>query len=220
MSRAILHAAAGATANEKRTAEAQRAQSLLDFLGALCVSAVILRARWTALTLCVGLLLTLVVGQVCYPAAAAMAQHAGPVITTPTPTPSPTPRPLTLREKLLLTPEAQRRGQIAFLPMIARAAEQQPMLVSAESFTYTVRPGDTFWTLALDFGRDLDTMACATSPLAADVEALRPGQIITVPALRDLCYTVTPGDTLESIARRYGLTVAAIVAVPWNELKG
>ncbi|MCX7671905.1 MAG: M23 family metallopeptidase, partial [Anaerolineae bacterium] len=95
-----------------------------------------------------------------------------------------------------------------------------PVIVPAESFTYTVKPDDTFWTLALDFGRDLDTMACATSPLAADVEALRPGQTITVPALHDLCYTVTPGDTLESIARRHGLSVAEIVAVPWNALQG
>ncbi|MGC8782197.1 MAG: peptidoglycan DD-metalloendopeptidase family protein [Anaerolineae bacterium] len=168
----------------------------------------------------IGLLLALIVIGAGFPAAAARAQQAGPLITTPTPTPSPTPRPLTLRERLLLTPEAQRRGQIAFLPLVLRAADRAVTEAPAGSFTYTVRPGDTFWTLALDFGRDLDTMACATSPLAADVEALIPGQQITVPALRDLCYTVTPGDTLEGIAQRHGLTVAAIVALPWNGLKG
>ena len=59
-------------------------------------------------------------------------------------------------------------------------------------------------------------MACATTPLGADVETLTPGQEITVPALQDLCYTVTPGDTLQNIAYAHGLSVADIVAEPWN----
>ncbi len=139
-----------------------------------------------------------------------------PVITTPTPTPSPTPRVLSLREKLLLTPEAQRIGQIIYLPMVFKDGEQRLLDASPDSFTYTVKPGDSLWSLAYDFGRDLDTMACATSPLGPDVEALTPGQTLTVPALRDRCYTVTPGDALESIASSHGLSVSDIVAVPWN----
>ncbi len=149
-------------------------------------------------------------------AGTASAQRPGPVITTPTPTPVPTVRPPSWREQLLLTPAALRRGQIAYLPLVMRDADRRLIEVPTGSFTHVVRPGDTLWTLALDFGRDLDTMACATTPLGADVEALTPGQEITVPALADLCYTVTPYDTLESIAARHGLTVAAIVAVPWN----
>ena len=139
-----------------------------------------------------------------------------PVITTPTPTPSPTPKVLSLHERLLLTPEAQRRGQIIFLPLISHQGDSRPTDVRPDSFAYTVKPGDTFWSLALDFGRDLDTMACATTPLGADVETLTPGQEITVPALQDLCYTVTPGGTLQNIAYAHGLAVADIVAVPWN----
>ena len=45
---------------------------------------------------------------------------------------------------------------------------------------------------------------------------LIPGQVITVPALQDLCYTVTPGDTLNGIAAGHGLTVDQIVALSWN----
>ena len=68
----------------------------------------------------------------------------------------------------------------------------------------------------MTFGRDLDTMACATTPLGADVEKLMPGQQITVPALHDRCYTVTPGDLLQNIAYAHGLSVSDVVAVPWN----
>ncbi len=139
-----------------------------------------------------------------------------PVITTPTPTPSPTPRLLTLRERLLLTPEAERRVQTVLLPLISHGGNERRLEVRPDRFPYTVKADDTLWSLALDFGRDLDTMACATTPLGADVETLAPGQVITIPALRDRCYTVTPGDTLQGIAQAHGLAVDDIVAEAWN----
>lgn len=136
-----------------------------------------------------------------------------PVITTPTPQPTPTPRPLTPHERLARTRENGSAGALVFLPFVA---QENFADVNPASFSYTVRPGDTLWSLALDFGRDLDTMSCATTPTGADAEALAPGQTITVPALADLCYTVRPGDTLRGIAARHKLTVDQIVAVPWN----
>jgi len=139
-----------------------------------------------------------------------------PVITTPTPQPTPTPKILSLREQLMLTPEAQRTGSLIYLPLVAQGASDHPMEVNPDSFTYTVKPGDTLWSLALDFGRDLEAMSCTTTPTGADAETLNPGQMITVPALNDLCYTVTPGDTLADIAARHGLAVETVLAVSWN----
>jgi murein DD-endopeptidase MepM/ murein hydrolase activator NlpD len=103
------------------------------------------------------------------------------------------------------------------LPLAAKGSVSSSALdARPDSFPYVVQPDDTLWSLALDFGRDLDTMSCTTTPTGADAEALIPGQTITVPALGDLCYTVVPGDTLAGIAGRYGLSVEEIVAVPWN----
>ena len=144
------------------------------------------------------------------------AQEATPVITTPTPVPSPTPTEMPLRQRMLLTPEGQRLDQLAFLPLILRDAGERALEANPDGFSYVVRPGDTLWSLALDFGRDLDTMSCATTPTGADAEGLIPGESITVPALKDLCYTVTPFDTLAGIAAQHGLSVDAIAAVPWN----
>ena len=50
------------------------------------------------------------------------------------------------------------------------------------SFTYVVQADDTLWSLALDFGRDLEAMSCTTTPTGSDAETLTPGQTITVPA--------------------------------------
>ena len=122
-----------------------------------------------------------------------------PVITTPTPQPTSTPRPLTLAERLALTPEAQRQIHQLFLPQIAQAPQTE---ANPASFTYVVKADDTLWSLALDFGRDLDTMSCTTTPTGADAEKLVPGRTIVVPALNDLCYTVRPGDSLRGIAAR------------------
>ncbi len=147
----------------------------------------------------------------------ALAQQSGPpLITTPTPPPTVTPTPVPLHQALLLTPEAQRTGSIVHLPLAGVGPDSQLMDADPESFTYTVKEGDTLWSLALDFGRDLDTMACVTTPTGANADKLTPGQAITVPALEDLCYTVRPGDTLATIAARHGLTVKTIADVPWN----
>lgn len=142
-----------------------------------------------------------------------MAAPAPPVITTPTPQPTPTPAPLTLRERLL-TPQAVRSGGFIFMPLVTESGSPQD--IEADSFSYVVRSGDTLWSLALDFGRDLDTMSCVTTPTGSDAEKLVVGQTIMVPALDDLCYTATPGDTLAGIAARHKISVAAIIAIPWN----
>jgi LysM repeat protein len=174
------------------------------------------RTRRAGLVVSLALLAALAGIWASFPAPAAWAEPAPPVITTPTPRPTATPPVLSWREKLLLTPQAQRQGQIVFLPLVMQESGRRALEASPDSFKYTVKAGDTLWTLALDFGRDLDTMSCATTPLGTDAEALTPGQEITVPALKDLCYTVTPGDTLQNIAYAHDLTVADIVAVPWN----
>jgi murein DD-endopeptidase MepM/ murein hydrolase activator NlpD len=144
--------------------------------------------------------------------------HAGPaapIITTPTPQPTATPTPFDLRAEILKTPEALREGQIIYLPFASRDAGALRD-VNPESFPYTVKEGDTLWSLAIELGRDLDTMSCSTTPTGRDPEKITPGQTIIVPALDDLCYTVTPYDTLAGIAARHKLSIQQIAAVPWN----
>jgi LysM repeat protein len=138
-----------------------------------------------------------------------------PVVTTPTPVPTATPRVVPPSIELLALPEAQRAGRLRFIPLALNDSRRRGDL-TPDAYSYEVQPGDTLWTLALDSGRDLDTMSCATTPTGSDAEKLTPGQTITVPALDDLCYTAIPGDTLQGIAARHGVSVQAIVDTAWN----
>ncbi len=167
------------------------------------------RLRWTAgVIFGLGLALAL---------AAGLAHAQKPIITTPTPTPiwSPTPEGADgfARPWQFGAPSPLATPSMDWL-------SDEPLEVNSDAFTYTVGISDTLWSLAVEFGRDLDTMSCVTRPTGEDAATLVPGKTVVIPALRDLCYTVTPGDTLSGIAARFGLDVQTIIDVPWNRLSG
>jgi LysM repeat protein len=141
-----------------------------------------------------------------------------PIITTPTPTVVP------IGVRLTAMAASGQPLQRLYLPFIIRSdaggRSAPPSDVNPDSFAYVVQPGDTLWSLALDFGRDLDTMSCTTSPTGSDAETLPVGKSIIIPALSDLCYTVTPGDTLAGIAAHFGVPLSTITGVAWNGFAG
>ncbi len=81
---------------------------------------------------------------------------------------------------------------------------------------YTVRPGDTLWSLSQRTGVPVDQLARENG--IADPNHILVGQRLTlalptppaptVPAAPTAVYTVRPGDTLWGIARRFGVSVA------------
>ncbi len=94
--------------------------------------------------------------------------------------------------------------------------KQQP----CNGFIYTVRSGDTLYSIAQHYKVSLNNLIKA-NPQITDPDALIIGQSICVPGVMPLpipvkcpgkIYTVRYGDTLTSIARRYNVTVSAILA--------
>jgi membrane-bound lytic murein transglycosylase D len=86
----------------------------------------------------------------------------------------------------------------------------------AASFRYTVRKGDTLYTLARRYSTSVETIA-RENRLSAK-QGLRAGKTIVIPAgsaqrgepddlQRNRIHTVAQGETLESISQRYGVTV-------------
>lgn len=83
--------------------------------------------------------------------------------------------------------------------------------------TYTIRPGDTFFSIARRFGTTVDALIAANP--GVDPDRLQVGQVIClppgftgpIPCPGGFIYRVRPGDTLFSISRRFGVSVQALI---------
>lgn len=83
---------------------------------------------------------------------------------------------------------------------------------------YTVQPGDTVLSVALEVGIDVDRMGCVVAPDFTWDQPLIIGDPLEVPPASLLCHTVQPGDTVLSVAGQYGLTPDALLTIAWNRL--
>ncbi len=109
-------------------------------------------------------------------------------------------------------------------PIVAPPVVETP----AASATHTVEKGDSLWAIAKKYGITVGELSAANR--LAPSATLRLGQKLNVPARAaavssgggvadaDNTYAVKSGDTLGSIARRQGTTVAALRAA--NNLSG
>lgn len=115
------------------------------------------------------------------------------------------------------------------------SAESAP--VSSSACTYTVRPGDNLYRIAVNHNTTLAAMRQANPDLTGQAPILQPGQVLrlpncpadssdtvalpstsappTVPPVpgQQQVYRVQPGDTLYGIALRFGTTIAALQEV-------
>ncbi len=103
--------------------------------------------------------------------------------------------------------EQERQPEIQVAPEAAQVC-------GPNTTPYVVRPGDTFFSIARQFGVSLDALVAA-NPQITDPSQIRPGQVVCIP--RVVCptgtfaYTVLPGDTMFSIARKFDVTLQALI---------
>ena len=82
---------------------------------------------------------------------------------------------------------------------------------------YVVRSGDTLSQIALDFGTTVNAIAIRNN--ISNVNLIYPGQILIIPTNNQninqntnyITYKIQWGDTLWSISRRYGVSIAYLV---------
>jgi murein DD-endopeptidase MepM/ murein hydrolase activator NlpD len=77
--------------------------------------------------------------------------------------------------------------------------------------SYTVQPGDTLTGIASRFGVSMMTLWWANSLTSKD--SLHPGQVLIIPPVSGLVVTVKDGDTIESLAVKYGIDPSSIIEV-------
>ena len=112
-------------------------------------------------------------------------------------------------------------AMIGTVTALAAGSVQAPELPIAASplptpgFYYTVRPGDTLYSIARRFGTTVQAIVQANG--LVNPNQIFSGQVFWIPSsgggwTGSTAYTVRRGDTLYSIARRYGTTYQALAA--------
>lgn len=156
---------------------------------------------------------------------------AGPAATGQTfRTPAPPLGPQTI------TPFAPANLQATNTPsgLITPTAFSTPAPDAAGACTYTIQRGDTLFRIALDNGTSVEALRQANPQISGDL--IQPGDVLNLPDCDpgsgqlatplptveptrpapgpggETTYTIESGDTLFNIARRFGVTVEAIVA--------
>lgn len=96
------------------------------------------------------------------------------------------------------------------------AVDRRWDLLRSSIITYTIQPGDNDWAIARRFGLDIDTLRFANEWMRRNPDLIHPGKELVILPLKGAYHTVKEGDTLQSIAERYGVPAADILEFPLN----
>lgn len=99
---------------------------------------------------------------------------------------------------------------------VAQAGASSPAPEQRGPIQYEVEPGDTVSTIAESFGISTETVLWANNLSNADFVKI--GQTLLIPPTSGVVHTVVKGDTLLSIALRYGSDTETIAGYPANEV--
>ena len=109
-----------------------------------------------------------------------------------------------------------RRNAVLSVEDRQRAASASPRQLN----TYVVVSGDTLFGIALKFGLRPETILWSNyETLKDNPDLLSVGQKLTIPPENGLIVQVERGDTIEGLARRFGVPAERIVKEPLNGLR-
>lgn len=98
-------------------------------------------------------------------------------------------------------------------------AKKQPMQAASQTrevSTYTVKNGDTLWSISSQFNITTDTIMWANN--IDDESVLRPGTNLTILPVNGVLYTARGGDSLAALATKYQANASLIDS--FNDLQG
>ena len=93
---------------------------------------------------------------------------------------------------------------------IKRADVEILQTAKQASGTYTVKPGDSWWSIANRYGMSMYELASRNSKTIYTV--IHPGDKLTISGQTTRIYTVKSGDTLSSIANKLGTPVSSLAS--------
>ena len=135
---------------------------------------------------------------------------------------------MAVKSHLLITNDASKTAsvksqQIALLTSDESTLAKRQVVTTAgnatrDITTYAVQPGDTLSGVASKFNITTTTIKWAND--MDSVDAIAPGQNLTILPVSGLVYTVAGGDTADSLAAKFKANAAQIVSYNNAEVKG
>ncbi len=110
------------------------------------------------------------------------------------------------------------RGVYAQVMRQAEAHTAIPERPRLEIVTYVVQAGDTAEKIAAAFGLQPTTLLWSNPEMEKKPDLLQIGQVLTILPIDGVYHTVAAGDTLESLAETYKVSVEAITGCPFNTI--
>ena len=105
---------------------------------------------------------------------------------------------------------------------VGRWAALQPVLEQMPRLwiiTHTVTEGENIWSIAYSYGLDSDTLRWSNPDLARNPDLIYIGQELTILPVPGVYHTVKGNETVESLARAYGVEPEDITGYHLNHLK-
>jgi len=99
----------------------------------------------------------------------------------------------------------------------AEASPPSQLTQRSGVFTYTVQSGDTLTAIAAQFGLHIETLYWYNNLKSADL--LSVDQQLRIPETDGLIHEVKEGETLDSIAEKYGVRKGSLIAYAANGLR-
>jgi murein DD-endopeptidase MepM/ murein hydrolase activator NlpD len=120
---------------------------------------------------------------------------------------------------LVERPESQAYTDDLYSPTAADGTVPWPNVDGrAQVRTYTVQEGDTLWSIAVQFGLDLDTLRWSNPALERNPDILAISTELIILPVQGVYHIVSAEDTIESIAAQYGVAETDISNYPPNGL--
>ena len=137
----------------------------------------------------------------------------------PTPTPAPELGARTVTTMTTNRGVARTAGGASLLFPAPVAHTERTERERMQVITYTVQPNDNVWAIAQGYGLKAETVLWANPKVESSPDLLSVGQVLVIPPVDGIYYTVKNGDTVEKLAKTYETTVEKIVGSELNALE-
>ncbi len=134
--------------------------------------------------------------------------------------PTQTPQVVETQEVIALPPLVTNQNYDNGINRLAALRTDRPERPRFEIYRYTVKKGDTPWSIADQFDLKIESILWGNEGMSADAGGLQPDRVINILPVDGVLHTAAEGDTLERLQLLHGVPYETIQEYFGNDLAG